>query len=156
MPQFQFQSISHCFGNKIPIVIDPFRADIEIIFFKKWNSSWWLMVSSKRKVSGELKYHRGQVLKWGAVPSLPRPGLPGPLAASGVPSPWAAEKCARFWGQIPRGAWSRPGAACLAAGRALQQSFSERKTVLSILHALAKKCKRGVFIQNHAESFGIL
>lgn len=32
---------------------------------------------------------------WNEVRFFPfLPGLPGPLAASGVPSPWAAEKCA--------------------------------------------------------------
>lgn len=104
MPQFQFQTINHRFGNKIPIVIDPFRADIKLrLFFQKVK---FLFVANgeqqKKSFEGSSSTVRGRVLSL----SLPLPGLPGPLAASSVPSPWAAEKCARFWGRVVRGAWS--------------------------------------------------
>lgn len=49
----QFQTIHPCLRSKIPIVTDTYFEPIWIswdCFYKNWNSSWWLMLSSRRKV----------------------------------------------------------------------------------------------------------
>lgn len=138
---FRFQAINHCFRSKIPIVTDPFWANIsKFRLFLQKMKFLFLANGEQQKQSGEGGLQeRRRVVKRSAFLSHLLPCFPGPLIESGIPSPWLLKGvhssqragCHRW----PEVRWSS-----LTAGLALQQSSGEED---SISYMCSPKIKKG-------------
>lgn len=139
---FRFQAINHCFRSKIPIVTDPFWANISKfgLFLQKMKFLF-LANGEQQKQSGESGLQeRRRVVKRSAFLSHLLPCFPGPLIESGIPSPWLLKGVHSSQraglSQVTRGALEQP-----YCRTGLIAEFWRRRQY--ILHVFAKNQKGG-------------
>lgn len=138
---FRFQAINHCFQSKIPIVTDPFWANISKfgLFLQKMKFLFWLMGGSKRKAVRVAYSSTAELWNEALFFPISSPAFLGlllnraflPLGYWKVCTVLRGLGCHRW----PEVRWNR-----LTAGLALQQSSGEED---SISYMCSPKIKKG-------------